>query len=1501
MLSCQLRLLAACCLSDILRVFAPQHPYDDKEIQAVFQCIIELLPGLTRPNSPLFNRSFYLLESLTLVQTPLVLCTLSSQSVMLSFIDALLSLCAYSVNTRIAYYITEILTALLNELNADEVSPQLVDGLLKWLTAEKQVENPLAAQTVLKLLERHRDKLERMVCKWIRDVIIKPALKDGAGDKKSGKKNGKGKVEEEERSEEEDDDPDRIESVITNHADQLTVFKVIHTDVPGILPSIHSELRDLLQCDRESVRREFTGVYSDIFLAKPSVIRHMSSLYEELLVRFKDASNPVRALLTEKAGALMIAVYGGGQVSPVTDEDVMRDEAKADGVTSGVVIDDLPHNERMTLTAFQDHMHNMLQDRDDKVRKYTVNALAAACIHSPLLVNLQLLTAMGKRTLDREHDVRKESIIGLSHVFHHHLTPFWRKALPPPAPNRKLRFIPATLHAAVNSNNEASLIVELAMDNHLIGLRQNEVDGVDERTTCLLAIFDTLESESRAEVDPHVPVPLPSQQKQEEQAKQLFLNRYVVAKASTQKAVHDCIAAQQQLVTLQQRGEDITRVKHNQHLRVVALAQRLYIEDDSVFFTSVGPSPAAQREEALRHLAEILQGLFTHEDSEVVECLQALSDSRTPLAQIREAQTRLKNIVKQKGVKQAAVKKEREKGFPPVQLAMRLGNFCSQAVLPIDCVPHLFQRVSSGHKPSGAALELLVAMADAWPVLLAGSVDELYGLLQQKVDEAIHTAALHIVSLVDFSAANIKHSMSNKLKAVLKQLATTSSNPETVKYAVRAIKAVFTENTGVGSRAATANKQKINLSMDEAEREDAADKLLHELFQHYLDHLNVTEERLAATVAGIGEVSVYYPRLFKAHRDRIITFFLKQLFALHSAEHHAATLRAIESLAAFLSSLAQAHVEAVRDEHESEANSENTSISMSLIGFFVRTIVNKGALSPGGHDSAPSTPANKRTQQRSAAEGEEADAEDEEDEDMLRSAEEKQKRHNEILLTAGKCLIDLCFYTQYRSLLFAPSKRSVEQQSSERQRKSFLFAPLAFLAQSTTDDVRLPFLDYVAARLHANQLPFSFSVILCLSATIEEHVEFKARIRQHLDGFVTRQRRRAQLNQAVAQERRGEGAQGSSGKQPVNPNLPELVLADLIYLLSYHPEFVDPTESMLPADVTRDVLDGVSAVYNYFLHILQHLLDSVTERSEGNYSLLLAICSTVKNSEDIRDASNVRIYKLADLVQLAVHKRSENKVWKQSINTVVSLPRSMYQPRREPPKERYLVKGYTLPAHRGEKDGAVHAPSTPRAHGTPRKRKGGDESPASSHGLTSPSTSKSSRSAARTPGSAGRQPKKVKAEKPAREAATPSRQMPLRNAKAAVGTYNDDELAGKSEEEEDDDEDSMLPAHRARNGVNGIGGRPSGRPTVSVNTAVAEEDEEGEEEEGQENGAGDEEAAMEEDEETTGEAQDDEGEEEEEEAYKSPTRGKRAAPAAQRPASGQAAASSAAGGRSKKK
>ena len=55
----------------------------------------------------------------------------------------------------------------------------------------------------------------------------------------------------------------------------------------------------------------------------------------------------------------------------------------------------------------------------------------------------------------------------------------------------------------------------------------------------------------------------------------------------------------------------------------------------------------AQREEA--HCVTCrtcCTAIFTHDDSDVIDSLQALCDSRTPLKQIREAQLKLRSVIK---------------------------------------------------------------------------------------------------------------------------------------------------------------------------------------------------------------------------------------------------------------------------------------------------------------------------------------------------------------------------------------------------------------------------------------------------------------------------------------------------------------------------------------------------------------------------------------------------------------------------------------------------------------------------------------------------------------------------------------------------------------------------------------------------------------------------------------------------------------------------------------
>lgn len=64
------QLLIACCIADVLRVYAPEAPYKDQEqIKEIFFFFIRQLNGLKDPKDPAFKRYFYLLENLAYVKS----------------------------------------------------------------------------------------------------------------------------------------------------------------------------------------------------------------------------------------------------------------------------------------------------------------------------------------------------------------------------------------------------------------------------------------------------------------------------------------------------------------------------------------------------------------------------------------------------------------------------------------------------------------------------------------------------------------------------------------------------------------------------------------------------------------------------------------------------------------------------------------------------------------------------------------------------------------------------------------------------------------------------------------------------------------------------------------------------------------------------------------------------------------------------------------------------------------------------------------------------------------------------------------------------------------------------------------------------------------------------------------------------------------------------------------------------------------------------------------
>lgn len=66
----EVQLLIACCIADVLRVYAPEAPYKDLEqIKEIFYFFIRQLEGLKDPRDPAFKRYFYLLENLAYVRS----------------------------------------------------------------------------------------------------------------------------------------------------------------------------------------------------------------------------------------------------------------------------------------------------------------------------------------------------------------------------------------------------------------------------------------------------------------------------------------------------------------------------------------------------------------------------------------------------------------------------------------------------------------------------------------------------------------------------------------------------------------------------------------------------------------------------------------------------------------------------------------------------------------------------------------------------------------------------------------------------------------------------------------------------------------------------------------------------------------------------------------------------------------------------------------------------------------------------------------------------------------------------------------------------------------------------------------------------------------------------------------------------------------------------------------------------------------------------------------
>uniref|UniRef100_A0A665W768 PDS5 cohesin associated factor B n=1 Tax=Echeneis naucrates TaxID=173247 RepID=A0A665W768_ECHNA len=148
------RLLVACCLADIFRIYAPEAPYTSPDkLKDIFMFITRQLKGLEDTKSAQFNRYFYLLENIAWVKSYNICFELEdSNEIFTQLYRTLFQVINNGHNQKVHMHMVDLMSSIICE--GDTVSQELLDTVLVNLVPAHKNLNKQAYDLAKALLKR---------------------------------------------------------------------------------------------------------------------------------------------------------------------------------------------------------------------------------------------------------------------------------------------------------------------------------------------------------------------------------------------------------------------------------------------------------------------------------------------------------------------------------------------------------------------------------------------------------------------------------------------------------------------------------------------------------------------------------------------------------------------------------------------------------------------------------------------------------------------------------------------------------------------------------------------------------------------------------------------------------------------------------------------------------------------------------------------------------------------------------------------------------------------------------------------------------------------------------------------------------------------------------------------------------------------------------------------------------------------------------------------------
>jgi sister-chromatid-cohesion protein PDS5 len=133
---------AACCLADILRLYAPDAPYTHTELRDIFTFFFrQLLDGLTGSDASYYDEFFQLLESLSTVKSVVLVCDLPhAEELMVNIFRDCFTLARRDLVRKLEMFLADILVVLIDECQV--VPGDVLEALMSQFMDKNAVRYP---------------------------------------------------------------------------------------------------------------------------------------------------------------------------------------------------------------------------------------------------------------------------------------------------------------------------------------------------------------------------------------------------------------------------------------------------------------------------------------------------------------------------------------------------------------------------------------------------------------------------------------------------------------------------------------------------------------------------------------------------------------------------------------------------------------------------------------------------------------------------------------------------------------------------------------------------------------------------------------------------------------------------------------------------------------------------------------------------------------------------------------------------------------------------------------------------------------------------------------------------------------------------------------------------------------------------------------------------------------------------------------------------------------